>query len=94
MSVGCQESNLLENLLDIAGQLQKLRWAALEQGSDRLADNIADVIDSIAWAAGIYVPGENAVDPPADSTSGSVARPTQEVGLATRELSTSISFGK
>ena len=78
MSEGDQEEGLLDRLVNIAGQLQKLRSEAMGQGSDRLSDDIAEVIDSLAWAAGIYVPGQNVMDPPADCDPGNLVCATRE----------------
>lgn len=55
---------LQERLAEIGGQLQKLRWDAQDQGDAELARNIALAVDAIAWAAGIYAPDHNVVEPP------------------------------
>lgn len=53
---------LIERLADIGGQLQKLRWEALDEGLPDTARDIAHAIDAVAWAAGIYSAGANIVD--------------------------------
>lgn len=63
---------LQEKLAEIGGQLQKLRWEALDQGDADLARNIALAVDAIAWAAGVYAPDNNVVEPPKLTTE---ARP-------------------
>lgn len=55
---------LSERLAEIGGQLQKLRWEALDIGQEQMAQDIAHAIDAIAWAAGIYTPYTNIVERP------------------------------
>lgn len=59
----CKPSGLREKLAEIGGQLQKLRWEAVDQGDAEQARNIALAVDAIAWAAGIYAPDNNIVEP-------------------------------
>ena len=53
---------ITERLAEIGGQLQKLRWEALDIGQNQLAQDITHAIDAIAWAAGIYHPDANIVE--------------------------------
>ncbi|MEQ1889249.1 MAG: hypothetical protein ABL951_08740 [Alphaproteobacteria bacterium] len=64
-------SPVTERLADIGGQLQKLRWDALDAGMPDIAGDIAHAIEAVAWAAGIYSVGANIVDRP----GGQHARP-------------------
>ncbi len=57
-------SSLTERLAELGGQLQKLRWEALDLGEGDLATDIAHAIEAIAWAAGIYAAGANVIDRP------------------------------
>lgn len=56
--------SLTERLAELGGQLQKLRWEALDSGQRDTARDIAHAIEAVAWAAGIYCAGANIVDPP------------------------------
>lgn len=58
---------LAERLADIGGQLQKLRWEALDAGMADMVHNIAHAIEAVAWAAGIYSAGANIIDRPGDA---------------------------
>ena len=58
---------LTERLADIGGQLQKLRWEALDTGFPDMAGDIAHAIEAVAWAAGIYSAEANVVDRPGDA---------------------------
>lgn len=58
---------LTERLADIGGQLQKLRWEALDTGFPDMARDIAHSIEAVAWAAGIYSAGANIIDRPGDA---------------------------
>lgn len=60
---------LAERLAEIGGQLQKLRWEALDAGETILATDIAHAIEAVAWAAGIYASGANVVEPPGRQNS-------------------------
>lgn len=51
-------------LAEIGGQLQKLRWEAIDAGLSDLALDIAHAIEAVAWAAGIYTEGANVVEHP------------------------------
>lgn len=51
-------------LAEIGGQLQKLRWEAVDAGLSDLALDIAHAIEAVAWAAGIYIEGANVVEHP------------------------------
>lgn len=53
---------LTNKLAEIGGNLQKIRWEAIDMGYPELAADIANAIEAIAWAAGIYTPGANVVD--------------------------------
>lgn len=57
---------LVSRLADIGGQLQKLRWEAVDAGHVDMARDIAHAIEAIAWAAGIYTQGANVVERPGD----------------------------
>lgn len=57
---------LMERLADIGGQLQKMRWEALDTGMTDLARDISHAIEAVAWAAGIYSSGANIIDRPGD----------------------------
>ncbi len=57
-------TSLLERLAELGGQLQKLRWEALDGGLSDTARDIAHAIEAVAWAAGIYSAGANIVDRP------------------------------
>lgn len=75
------DDSLTERLAAIGGQLQRLRWEALEQEAPELAENIAHAIDAVAWAAGIYSSTANIVDPPgaARTTGPQCSAPIAEV---------------
>lgn len=60
-------NSLTERLADIGGQLQKLRWEALDAGMADMVRNIAHAIEAVAWAAGIYSAGANIIDRPGDA---------------------------
>lgn len=55
---------LTERLAEIGGQLQRLRWEALDAGQPDMARDIAHAIDAVAWAAGVYSAGANIVERP------------------------------
>lgn len=55
---------LINRLAEIGGNLQKLRWEAQDAGLPGLAGDIANAIEAIAWAAGIYTPSANVMDRP------------------------------
>lgn len=57
---------LIERLADIGGQLQKLRWEAVDAGMADMARDIAHAVEAVAWAAGIYSAGSNVIDRPGD----------------------------
>ncbi len=57
-------TSLIERLAELGGQLQKLRWEALDGGLSDTARDIAHAIEAVAWAAGIYSAGANIVDRP------------------------------
>jgi hypothetical protein len=54
----------------LGGQLQKLRWEALDSGLSDSARDIAHAIEAVAWAAGIYCAGANIVDRPGGGSVG------------------------
>ncbi len=78
---------LQEKLAEIGGQLQKLRWEALDQGDAELARNIALAVDAIAWAAGVYAPDNNVVEQPKLTTK---AHPERCKDQATAKNATAI----
>ena len=74
---------LTERLAEIGGQLQKLRWEALDSGYQEMAQDIAHAIEAVAWAAGIYAAGANIVARP--EASGQTA-PATEVPAAAEQI--------
>jgi len=62
-------TSLSERLAELGGQLQKLRWEALDNGQADTARDIAHAIEAVAWAAGIYSAGANIVDRPGTPAS-------------------------
>ncbi len=71
-------SPVTERLADIGGQLQKLRWDALDAGMPDVATDIAHAIEAVAWAAGIYSVGANIVDRPGGHRASPSEPPDRE----------------
>lgn len=76
---------LTNRLAEIGGNLQKIRWEAIDMGYPELAVDIAFAIDAIAWAAGIYTLGANVVDRHAVAL---VPEPVVIAGLTLRKTAT------
>lgn len=71
---------LRERLAEIGGQLQKLRWEALDAGEGRLVQDIGHAIEAVAWAAGVYSYDANIAAPP--NHQAGTASKDEEIPLA------------
>ena len=60
----CKQLLCVEKLVELGGELQRVRWTALEIGANAMAKDIEHAINAVAWSAGIYSPDNNVVDPP------------------------------
>ncbi|MFZ5836179.1 MAG: hypothetical protein ACOY2B_12475 [Pseudomonadota bacterium] len=74
---------LTERIAEIGGQLQRLRWEALDMGYPEMARDIAHAIEAVAWAAGIYAAGANIVARPGSSVQ---TPPAMQEPAATEQI--------